>query len=318
MSHKRDGFTLIELVVVIAITAVLIGLLLPAVQTVRATAVRIKCANNLKQIGLALHGYHDTLGRMPPAYSYVPIPGEPPPSVFRAIDIPPGDTYVEQNWPGWGWAAYLLDYLEQSPVARQIDFEQRADGPSALLLRVVPMPVYTCPADRPTGPFAVLGTNNKPVVQAATNSYAACYGALGVMSTQPDQGTGVFYRNSRTRLGDILDGTSNTVAVGERCAMFVQTPWVGVIPAGTVRTTPGAPVYRSSIYPASSMTMARFGNKPLNDPNSEPADFFSPHLNVVQFVFADGSVHALRTTTAQAVLWALATRSGGETVPPVD
>jgi prepilin-type processing-associated H-X9-DG protein len=116
-------------------------------------------------------------------------------------------------------------------------------------------------------------------------------------------------------LTDIRDGTSTTIAVGERGDFFAQSPWAGVIGGGTTRTTLGAPVYSSEAEPAPSMVLARVGFKPLNSPLSEPYDFFSPHPQIVNFLFADGSVHAIKTSIDIALMQALATASGHE---PVD
>ena len=319
-SADRRGFTLIELLVAIAIIAVLIGLLLPAVQKVRDAAARLRCQNNLKQIGLALHNYHDRKGRFPPAYLWTPadpvlvLQWTVAPAPRRKFDRPPPYVYIEPTWPGWGWAALLLADLEQGPLYDQIDFTAPTVGYQADAVRTVPVPVYTCPVDDPTGVYMVYSFNGRKLLEAATNSYAACYGGGGNMSAEPGNGTGLLYRNSQTNLArDVRDGASNTIAVAERGAILAPTPWVGVVDLGSVRTTPGAPVYQSLVHPATDMPMARFYNKPINSPWSEPSDFFSPHLGLLYAAFGDGSVRPLRDTTSTDVLQALATRAGGET-----
>jgi prepilin-type N-terminal cleavage/methylation domain-containing protein/prepilin-type processing-associated H-X9-DG protein len=320
--NSRRAFTLIELLVVIAIIAVLLGLLLPAVQKTREAASRLRCQNNLKQIGIALHLYSNTNASLPPGYVYIAsaaggnpaaAPGSPKP---QKLDRPPPHRPgpPQPNSPGWSWASLLLDNLEQGNLARQINYALPVEAVINLTARTTLLSVYTCPSDLNTGVFTVKNESNTPMADAAANSYAACYGAGGLLGTDPDNGNGVFYRNSTTRFTDITDGASNTLAIGERGALFAQGPWAGVVTGGSIRTTPSAPVFSSIIEPAPSMVLARIGPHTLNSTRSEPYDFFSPHGQVVQFLFADGSVHGLSISMDLTVLQGLATRSGGEVV----
>jgi hypothetical protein len=222
---------------------------------------------------------------------------------------------LEDQGPGWGWAALLLPYLEQDGLARSIHWNLPVESPTNRAPRTVPLRVYTCPSDHPTGLFVVQSySSGEELAEASTNRYAACYGRGGVLNVQPEEGNGIFYRNSRTKVADILDGTSNTLAVGERGALFTRTPWAGVMTDGSARVTPDAPVYLSSTFPPPTMVLARVGYRPLNADWSEPYDFFSPHQGLVQFALADGSVRRLLTSIDTEVLGALATRSGEEVV----
>jgi prepilin-type N-terminal cleavage/methylation domain-containing protein/prepilin-type processing-associated H-X9-DG protein len=328
----RRAFTLIELLVVIAIIGVLIGLVLPAVQQARESAQRVSCQNNLKQMGLALHTYYDAEKHFPPSYLYTPpatktkalpptpVGGEGPGGrpLSRVRDRPTNPLAIGIQDPGWGWGALLLPYLEQRPLHDRIDWKLPVDGAGSAAVRTTVLSVYTCPSDPEAGVVMMAGVLNQQVGLAATNSYAACYGALGQVDLHPDLGNGLLLRNSRFRMADVTDGLSNTLAIGERCAMLARTPWAGVMSVAVVTTTPGAPVYITITEGLPTQVMARIGNRALLAPTSEPYDFFSAHRGLVQFAFADGSVHALSSEVAIPVLQALATRAGGEPVSAGD
>ncbi|MFO0876875.1 MAG: DUF1559 domain-containing protein [Gemmataceae bacterium] len=315
-SYCRRGFTLIELLVVIAIMAVLLGLLLPAVQKVRHAAQRVQCQNNLKQMGLALHHHHDTVGAFPAGYLYTPSGGPSPNRGVesRGVDRPTDQIFLEPFDPGWGWATLLLPYLEQDNLFRRIDLTLPVASPSSEAIRLTPLRGYTCPADDQTGTFWVQNVLNDRLLQASTNSYAACYGASWTISNHPQQGDGLFYQNSKVRLADVTDGSGTTIALGERASLFAQAAWAGAITGGTVRPTPGAPVFRTILHPPQVMPLVRIGLKPLQDAFSEPYDYFSPHGMVIGFVWADGGARFISTKIEPQLLQALSTRSGGEIV----
>jgi prepilin-type N-terminal cleavage/methylation domain-containing protein len=294
----RFGFTLIELLVVIAIIAVLIGLLLPAVQKVREAASRTQCSNNLHQIGLALHNYHDSQGSFPSGFVCTQPQANP-----------------DYTSPGWGWAALLLPFIEQANLSRQINFALPIEDPSNLGARTMILKLYVCPSDRYTGLFTVYSKSNAALAQAATNSYAACHGVGVDLDEELDDFNGMFSRNSRVRFADVTDGTSNTIAIGERGAFFTQTPWAGAVNFGTTRITPNAPVINpNAIEDAPTQTLAHIDIEVFNDPRADSEDFFSPHIGVGMFLFADGSVHSITTALSLSTFQALSTRDGGEVV----
>ncbi len=317
---RRAAFTLIELLVVIAILAVLIGLMLPAIQKIRAAAARLGCQNNLKQIGLAMHGYYDQNGVFPPGYRYVYTPPEQPAPLIskRIFDRPPDIMFEAPFNPGWGWATYLLPWLEQENLYRGVNFDLPTVSPSFDRLRATPIPTYICPADSHTGTFWILTVAGERLTQGATNSYAGCYGASYTLTVMPDQGDGVFFQNSRLKINDISDGLGYTFAIGERASLFAQAPWVGAVTGGTVQITPGSPVYRNVTQPSQVMPLVRIGQKPWHHPFAEPYDYFSPHGERINFLFADFSVRILRVDTDLRILWALATRQGNERISEGD
>jgi prepilin-type processing-associated H-X9-DG protein len=296
-THRpTQAFTLVELLLGLTVVAILVGLLLPAVQRVREAAARTQCANNLKQLGLALHNYHDTLKTFPSGYICQP-------------QTDPLDTA-----PGWGWGALLLPFLEQDNLFHQIDFTLPIEAPSHADVRTTLLKVYVCPADRFTGTFTVRDVNGAPLVDAATNSYAASFGTNEIADS-PDTGGGMFFRNSHIRFTDVSDGTSSTLALGERGALFTQTPWAGAINGGTARVTPGAPTTSTAIEDAPVLPLAHTGSHTVRAPDADPDDFFTPHVGTAQMLFADGSVRPVPVEMSLPVLRALSTRAGGEVVP---
>lgn len=204
---RRRAFTLIELLVVIAIIAILIGLLLPAVQKVREAANRMKCQNNLKQLGLAAHNYESAMGYLPPAYRGRQIGGAP------------------QYYDLWGTIALLTPYLEQTAVYNAIDLTQT-------MYQLVPpyyinsqvavttfVSIFMCPSDRmqavAAGAYVPPGVPLGPCNYSFTLGSGTTKGRTG-WAGSPYDADGVFYAQSKTRITDIGDGASNTIGASER------------------------------------------------------------------------------------------------------
>ncbi len=308
----RPAFTLIELLVVVAIIGVLIGLLLPAVQKVRETASRMSCQNNLKQIGLALHNYHDANKAFPPGY--------------RA-SMPYSDGATDTA-PGWGWGAFILPSIEQDNLYRQLNFNQPVQKSPAIQTMVK---AYLCPSDlTPQSAFPVPDGFGNTVCLAAPTSYAACVGGDETGTTDPT-GMGVFFRNSRTRMTDITDGTSNTILIGERAWSNANGVWAGAVLGGHIKrgqSNPCQPVVPGASYPAATLVQAHSHlNNALLDPDGSAGmdDFGGRHPGGSNFLFADGSVHFLRSVSSDnpdgsytpdgLIFQALGTRANGEVNP---
>ncbi|HJZ91585.1 MAG TPA: DUF1559 domain-containing protein [Gemmataceae bacterium] len=306
------GFTLIELLVVIAIIAILIGLLLPAVQKVREAANRIKCQNNLKQIGLACHNYHDTNNALPPGYK----------AIVPYVD---GET---DTTPGWGWAAFLLPFLEQDNLYRQINLAQPING-SPAAGQVIHG--FLCPSD-PVPPiaFQVPDAFGATVATVAPASYAGCIGG-DESEVEAKTGEGVFFRNSAVRLTDITDGTSQTLMVGERAWTFAQGTWAGAVPNGVCRRGPNnrCPGGSNGSAPAPTLTLSHSHlNNTTTDTDGGLDDFSSRHPGGSNFLLADGSVRFIRNvpndnpdgslTKDGIAFTALGTRAGGEVITGFD
>jgi prepilin-type N-terminal cleavage/methylation domain-containing protein/prepilin-type processing-associated H-X9-DG protein len=301
-TRLRFGFTLIELLVVIAIVAVLIGLLVPAVQKVREAASRAQCANNLKQIGLALHNHHNTAGQFPAGY-------------LSGFDANGND-----NGPGWGWAALILPAMEQDNLFKQLDLKQPIETPGHQSAREVVIKSYLCPSDGaapqvfPVGQRSAAGQMVRTVCQVAPANYV---GNFGIGEPGVD-GEGVFFRGSAIRLADITDGTHCTLLVGERSFRHAESTWVGAVTGANHCPTPSSPL-PVQILPASNFVLAHTGETFRGPPYPEEINHFtSRHAGAGNYLFADGHVSGLAGGTSYAVYKALSTRAGGETIASGD
>ncbi|NOX56622.1 MAG: DUF1559 domain-containing protein [Planctomycetes bacterium] len=301
-TDKTRGFTLIELLVVIAIIAILIALLLPAVQQAREAARRTQCKNNMKQIGLAMHNYHDVYGVFPPGY------------ITRQA------CYASSVWPAcnlgelglYGWGTFLLPYVDQSPLYELLQpgtrtLEQNLADPATRQALQQPVEMFLCPSD--PGPslndfrsssnrynFRVTdGANEYQIARSnyvmVANAWDSTTPAVYPLAYGPPHGVG--FSNSRIRFRDITDGTSNTLLVGERAYIYKTANKVG---GANVIGFSAANNVQSSSYGRKGNGLAVLGItyngiNALVGGEHDVRGFSSNHVGGAHFVLCDGSVH---------------------------
>ncbi len=299
---RRRGFTLIELLVVIAIIAVLVALLLPAVQQAREAARRTQCKNNLKQIGLAMHNYHEQFNCFPPGYI--------------SVDSATGAMTPLEGGNGAGWAVMLLPQIDQGPLFNKFDLRLSITDPVNAALITTRIPGFVCPTDTAAAHTFKIGEEANPTNVLATLATANYVGGFGTVSlddcenapgTDPVSaqgqclGDGAVYHNSRTLIRDFTDGTSNTIMVGERKTrtdLDWWSTWAGMVAEGEE---------------AGQRILGSMDHVP-NDPAAHFDDFSSHHTGGAQFLMADGHVRFVSENIDSVLYKAVGTRQGGEVI----
>ena len=333
LATKRNiaGFTLVELLVVIAIIGILIGMLLPAVQMVREAARRTACKNNMRQLGLALHNYESALQQFPSGYAYALG------SQYAAqTGYQMSGGMADANHLGHAWGMFILPFIEQQNLYDMAKINLPVFDPANLLVRETELSVFLCPSDPYSEDnFVVRDDTTNPFEQYAAASNCANWGpAFGVLETPsnssddvnldatPDSSVGPFFRNSKTKFRDITDGTSSTLAIGERHN-------------GPIVNSTGSPVGVGSHpnFENAWFAAVRDVDAPDDDhghmvlfdaefsPNNPPASgvgadrgVAAPHAGLAQFVLMDGSVQTISENIDLNVYRALSSMRGGEVV----
>lgn len=313
----RQGFTLVELLVVIAIIGMLVGLLLPAVQAAREAARRMQCTNNLKQLGIAFHNYHDTLQQFPP--SYVSTPGG------GGLNGTPDPTTRDAG-PGWAWGTLLLPFIEQQGLYNQLDLSRPCwDGANAQAAQTV-VSFHLCPsASGSRAPFDVINSSGTALAKFSRTHYVCNVGQEEPWGTTADDyasiADGPLYRNSRTNAASVTDGLSNTVFLGEHHPVLSSKTWFGVVPGAAVCPSPrfafstcDLAATLVNVHSGPAATEIPHVIHPPNSPLCHVCQMYAEHPGGCNVLLGDGSVRFVSEYINQNTWAALSSRAKGEAV----
>ena len=317
--RNRDGFTLVEVVVVAGIVGILMALLIPAVQSIRESARRVSCQNNLKQLALAIHMFEGPHKRMP--------------SLYNGTFIPHPKTFWDE-YHFHSWQSVILPLLEQSALHSELDYSLPATSPSLQAAVNTELPIFICPSTQNYTPTVIDVGQHDPELPLVTAARAD-YESMGGVLREPESGGygGRFYdfvdvgmwakprykslqsseygELQETRFRDIRDGLSNTIMVGEMSGqqdIYVRgEPDLPFADQAEEDRVPGQPAWAISNLYWSTAINERFG---VNETNVQ--GLYSFHPSGVNVAMGDGSVRMLSNDTSKDVLHAMATRAGNE------
>lgn len=293
---RRCAFTLVEILVVIAIMGLMVALLLPAIQSAREASRRTQCTNNLHQIGIALHSYHARHRVFPPGY-------------LSQVDLERDDL-----GPGWGWASMLLDDLELGNLKPGLNFNLPVQHEANLVALQTPVPTYQCPSDSEFREQVTI-PKYEPTDSPDRLAGASYVGSVGTVRQTckvcRDKFDGVFGRNSRVRIDQILDGTTRTFAVGERNHAISSPVWGGVVAKSMVVDNRIAGKVAAGPAYVLGSTFLHGDQEELEERSQETvAEIFSAeHAGIMNFLYCDGSVRPINVDIEGTVYLALSTRS---------